>query len=89
MTINQAFLDALNRLPRHYTEGLYHGRSYGTTVAEVAKGREIKLYAEELGGTDLVSFNLYRLSDGSPRLKPCEMAEEKAVDFVLSYEPYL
>ena len=88
MLVTQAFLDALDRLPRHYTEGLYQGRSYGTTVAEVAKGREIKLYAEELGGTDLVSFNLYRLSDGLTRLKPCEMTAEKVADFVLGYEPY-
>jgi hypothetical protein len=55
----------------------------------VAKGREIKLYAEELGGTDLVRFNLYRLSDDQARLKPCEMPEEKVVDFVLGYEPHL
>jgi hypothetical protein len=89
VTITQAFLEALERLPRRYSEGTYKGRSYGATVSSAAMGHEIKLYAEELGGKDHVSFNLYTLSDGTRTLKPCEMPAEKVVDFVLGYQPYL
>ncbi len=38
--------------------------------------------AEELGGGDYVSLNLYRTSSGA-LLRPCEMPEEKVVRFVL------
>lgn len=49
-------------------------------------GRRVKLYGEELGGADHVSFNLY-VAGGEARLKPCEMPEAKVVAFVLGYEP--
>ena len=80
-----AFLAVLERLPRGYSEGHYDGRRYGVTHLHEAGGQRVKLFAEELGGNDVVSFNLYRLADGSPRLKPCEMSAEKVVDFVLGY----
>ena len=51
-----------------------------------AGGRAEKLVAEELGGADYVSLNLYRLGSGA-RLKPCEMPEEKVVRFVLELVP--
>lgn len=89
MSINKAFFTALKKLPRRYTEGVYNNRRYGTTVSEIARGRKIRLFAQQLGGKDYVSFNLYRLSDGSHRLNTCEMSTEKIVDFVLGYEEYL
>ena len=45
-------------------------------------GKLIKLYAEELGGKDFVSLNYYPGLQGE-LLKPCEMPEEKVIDFVL------
>ncbi len=42
--------------------------------------------AEELGGGDYVSLNLYRTGRGA-RLRPCEMTEAKVVDFVLGLRP--
>ena len=42
--------------------------------------------AEELGGGDYVSLNLYRTGTGD-RLKPCEMPAEKVVRFVLGLVP--
>lgn len=52
----------------------------------MATGRSQKLEAEELGGTDYISFNLYRLANGDAILKPCEMPEGKVVAFVLGLE---
>ena len=46
----------------------------------------MKLFAEELGGADRVSFNLYFLDGKPPLLKPCEMPQDKVVDFVLGCE---
>jgi peptide-methionine (S)-S-oxide reductase len=45
------------------------------------QGRSLKLYAENLGGRDFISCNLYVTSKGV-RIKPCEMALEKVLDFL-------
>lgn len=39
------------------------------------------VYAEELGGRDVVSANLYLTGD-RPQLRPCEMPAEKVLDFL-------
>lgn len=83
----QAFLTALEQMPRGYSQGEYRERRWGATLTEAAGGRRFKLFGEELGGTDFVSFNLYLPGDGTPQLKPCEMPAAKAVDFVLGYAP--
>ncbi|AVA24310.1 hypothetical protein [Rhizobium sp. NXC24] len=49
-------------------------------------GRRTCLFAEELGGRDIVSFNIYRLS-GHLTLKPCEMSSSKVIDFLLGFRP--
>ncbi|WP_157970515.1 hypothetical protein [Nakamurella deserti] len=56
----------------------YRGRRYGVSRTWAAGGRVQKLYAEELGGTDVISANLY---DGD-RLQPCEMPAAKVLAFV-------
>lgn len=49
------------------------------------KGKLIKLYAEELGGNDFISLNYYpQLQNGL--LKPCEMPQEKVIQFVLELQ---
>ncbi len=83
----QAFLTALARLPRGYSQGQYRDRRWGVTLTEATGGRRFKLFAEELGGTDVVSFNLYLTGGRTPTLKPCEMPAEKVIDFVLGYRP--
>jgi hypothetical protein len=57
------------------------------TVKRSVDGKRIWLYGEELSGTDIVSFNLYRLAGPGPILKPCEMSFAKVVEFVLGFEP--
>ena len=81
-----AFLSALAELPTGYSQGDYSGARWGVTVERSADGRRTKLYGEALGGSDHVSFNLYRLA-GEDRLKPCEMPAAKVIDFVLGYRP--
>jgi hypothetical protein len=81
------FLDRLNLLPVGYSEGYYQQRRYGTTLKVSEDGRRVQLFARELGGSDFISFNLFRLGSGRTQLKPCEMKQEKVVSFVLEYRP--
>ena len=78
------FEQALTAIPTGYTEGEYTGRRWGTTVKRSADLKRISLFAEDLSGTDIVSFNLYRLGGGEA-LKPCEMSSEKVMAFVFGY----
>ncbi|MBB6485889.1 hypothetical protein [Rhizobium lusitanum] len=83
------FERALAQLPDGYTEGYFQGRPWGATVKRSADGKRLWLYGEELGATDIVSFNLYFLSDEKAVLKPCEMSSAKVLDFVLGFSPIL
>ena len=62
------------------------GRRYGLTRVTRAGGRSSSIFAEELGGTDVVSANVYRTSNGEV-LKPCEMSARKVLAF-LRQEPW-
>lgn len=42
--------------------------------------------AEELGGTDYISLNLYHLQSGA-HLFPYEMSRHKVIAFVLAFRP--
>ena len=77
-----AFLKALAALPSGYFKADYHGAPYGVTLERLSGGRQIKLYAEHLGGADHVSFNLYLTTSGKTFLKPCEMPAEKVMRIV-------
>jgi len=77
------FIETFDALPTGGYGGTYQGRRYRITKTQMAAGRSQKLEAEELGGADYISFNLYRLASGQALLKPCEMPESKVVDFVL------
>ena len=87
MTPDRDFIARFDSLPLGAYGGTYEGRRYRVTKTQMASGRSQKLEAEELGGTDYVSFNLYRLASGETLLKPCEMPPEKVVAFVLGVEP--
>lgn len=80
------FEAALELLPTGYSLGWYLGRKYGVTVTRSADGKRVKLFARELGGQDIVSFNLYRLEGGVDALRPCEMSSDKVSDFVMGVE---
>lgn len=61
----------------------YHEKRYLLRKDTLLNGKLIKIYAEELGGNDIVSGNYYTtIKEGM--LKPCEMSNEKVIDFVLN-----
>ena len=82
----QDFLSAFDALPLGSFTGIADGRRYVCVKSGFAGGSSQKLVAEELGGTDYISLNLYRLANGA-QLRPCEMPEAKVVDFVLGLVP--
>ena len=84
---NADFEAALEGLPRGYSEGFFDGRRYGVSVQRSDDGRRNSLFARDLAGTDIVSFNLYRVANGKTLLRPCEMSSEKVVSFVLGFTP--
>ena len=86
MTPPDAFVTAFDALPVGGYGGTFEGERYRVTKSVMATGRSQKLEAEELGGPDYISFNLYRLSGGEALLKPCEMPAEKVIDFVMRLE---
>jgi hypothetical protein len=74
------------RVPEGWSQVEYDGRSWGVTRTVHGEGNSESILAEELGGSDLVSANLYRL-DGQDVLKPCEMPSEKVLDFLEGLAP--
>jgi hypothetical protein len=75
-----------DRVPDGWSEVIYAGRRYSVTRSVAAEGRALAVYAEELGGRDVVSANLYLTADG-PQLRPCEMPAAKVIDFLAGFEP--
>ena len=78
---------AFDKLPEGYSNGVYGGRRFGLIIRRSEDGRRNTLFARELAGTDIISFNLYRFRSGRSSLKPCEMSAEKVVAFVLDFQP--
>ena len=61
---------------------LYQGKRYLLRKETLLEGKLIKLYAEDLSSKDIVSGNYYP-SMKNGMLKPCEMSDEKVINFVL------
>ncbi|MEL7149491.1 MAG: hypothetical protein AAFX07_14720 [Pseudomonadota bacterium] len=87
MKDDDTFVVAFDSLPIGGYGGTYNGKRYRLNKTIMATGRSQKLEAEELGGNDYISFNLYRLASGESLLKPCEMPAEKVIDFVRNVVP--
>ncbi|WFR98795.1 hypothetical protein [Rhizobium tumorigenes] len=83
--LHDPFWHALERFAEGYAQGLFEGRKWGVTVNRSADRKRVWFYAEDLAGSDIVSFNLYRLNDARLALKPCEMSSQKVVAFVLGF----
>jgi hypothetical protein len=73
--------DLLVGVPDGWSVAVYAGRRYGVTKATHADGRSVSVYAEELGGPDVVSANLYLTGSGEA-FRPCEMPAEKVLAFL-------
>lgn len=77
-------LKKIRTLPVGYSEVLYQGKKYSVTRTDFNNGKSIKIYAKELGGNDYISLNYY-VTDKAESLKPCEMPEQKVIDFLNKY----
>lgn len=86
-SLSAGFGTCLGSLPDGYSQGDFQGQRWGVTVRRGLDGRRLWLYGEELGGKDIVSFNLYSGVGNRPLLKPCEMSSAKVVEFVLGFRP--
>lgn len=76
------FYTKLLALPNGANTIRYLGKRYLLRKETLLDGKLLKIYAEELGGNDIVSGNYYpTLKEGM--LKPCEMSDQKVIDFVL------
>ncbi|MEO1413634.1 MAG: peptide methionine sulfoxide reductase [Bacteroidota bacterium] len=71
-------------IPQGYSEVQYQGKTYSLTRSDFNKGKSLKIFAEELGGTDFISFNYY-LTQEKDYLKPCEMPDQKVIDFLIGH----
>ncbi|UFH58819.1 hypothetical protein [Sulfurovum mangrovi] len=76
------FYTRLLALPDGANDLCYQNRRYLLRKETLLKGKLIKIYAEELGGNDIISGNYYPTMKGG-MLKPCEMSDEKVIAFVL------
>ena len=80
------FYKKLLALPDGANDVAYLGKRYLLRKETLLEGKLLKVYAEELGATDIVSGNYYpTMKNGM--LKPCEMSDKKVIDFVLYAEP--
>ena len=77
--------DRIAQIPLGYSEVRYRGRTYGLRRTDFNAGKSTKVFAEELGGQDFISFNYYRTSTTN-HLKPCEMPEQNVQDFLWGFE---
>jgi len=76
------FYTKLLALPNTSYYVQYKNSKYLLTKYTLLEGKLIKIYAEALGKIDIVSANYYPSMKGG-MLKPCEMSDEKVIDFVL------
>lgn len=74
---------AFARIPVGWSARRFDGHRYGVTRTVSADGRIQKIYAEELGGTDVISANLYF----EDRFRPCEMPAAKVLAFLSGSTP--
>ena len=78
----QHFDQMIKALENGAYDVFYEKNRYLLRKETLLKGKLIKLYAEQLGGTNFISLNYYPETKGG-LLKPCEMPQEKVIDFVL------
>lgn len=75
------WIQNLQLLPFNYYEVHYQRKKYGVTKIAFSNGKSVKVYAEQLGGKDFISFNCY-FTSCNILLKPCEMDERKVIHFL-------
>jgi len=81
MNETQFYINLL-ALPNGANDVRYLEKRYLLRKETLLGGKLLKIYAEELGGNDIISGNYYPTLKGG-MLKPCEMSDKKVIDFVL------
>ncbi|CAA6819140.1 MAG: Unknown protein [uncultured Sulfurovum sp.] len=82
---NTTFHKNLQALANGANYVFYNEKRYLLRKETLLNGKLLKVYAEELGGNDIVSANYYpSIKEGT--LKPCEMSDAKVIDFILKAE---
>ncbi len=76
------FYTNLLALPNGANDVRYLGKRYLLRKETLLDGKLLKIYAEELGGNNIISGNYYPTMKGG-MLKPCEMSDQKVIDFIL------
>ncbi|WP_223623893.1 peptide methionine sulfoxide reductase [Microbacterium sp. EST19A] len=84
-TPTESLSTLVERVPEGWTRVTYDGRPYGLSRTTRIGGRVITITAEELGGTDLVSANVYRTT-AADHLRACEMPDEKVIAFLRGWK---
>ena len=77
--------DLIDAVPEGSSDATFQEKSYLVSKTTHNSGRSCKIYAEESGGNDFISLNFYRTEKGD-QLKPCEMPEQKVIDFLREVE---
>lgn len=78
-------LERIQTIPLRYSEVIFENKKYAVTRTDFNQGKSIKLYAEQLGGIDFVSFNYY-VTKSKELLKPCDMTSIKVITFLNNYK---
>ncbi|MDC3353185.1 hypothetical protein OAV87_03485, partial [Verrucomicrobiales bacterium] len=60
------------QLPDGISIGTFQDKTYQVSKETFTGGKSHKVFARELGGSDFISLNHYRLESGD-RICPCEM----------------
>lgn len=98
MTSRTPVADLVRRLPPGASTVRYDGRRWAVATTSYAQGRSLKVWAEELGGGDVVSANVYLVGAADPgdpgepgepgeAFRPCEMPAEKVLAFLEGWQP--
>lgn len=92
MTINKQqfseFLLELAQLENGYQTVIFNNSKYSMIISRPVPDKIFKLFAKDLSGTDIISFNLFLLQDKQAKLCPCEMSSQKVIEFVLKMERF-
>ena len=79
------FLEIINSIQEGFSIGTYKGEKYSILKNTFNAGKSFKIFAKSLSGNDYISLNYY-VTSTKEWLKPCEMPEQKVVDFLMNVQ---
>lgn len=79
------FYQKILTIPEGISKATFANRLYIVTKTTFNNGSSFKLFAEEAGGTDYISLNLYKTRE-AVHVKPCEQPILKSLSFLRDAE---